>query len=143
MFGLLNAPRASSLGARAEKRTTLCKSQQGGPHRAEALMPIKVWRPPLRWRDGYIVLNGAELKISEFPDLFDAFGHHFGGQGTTFRLPISGCPPGYESLTSVDAAWRGCFYPAVVGAFGRPAQGYIDVRTGTKTRLRRRRGIRR
>ena len=56
-------------------------------------MPIKVWRPPLRWRDGYIVLNGAELKISEFPDLFDAFGHHFGGQRTTFRLPISGCPP--------------------------------------------------
>jgi hypothetical protein len=48
--------------------------------RAEALMPIKVWRPPLRWRDGYLVLNGAELKISEFPDLFDAFGHHFGGR---------------------------------------------------------------
>ena len=38
MFGLLNAlaPRASSLGARAEKRTTLCKPQQGGPHRGEA-----------------------------------------------------------------------------------------------------------
>ena len=88
--------------------------------RAELLMPIKVWRPPLRWRDGYIVLNGAELKISEFPDLFDAFGHHFGGRGTTFRLPISGCPAGYESLTSVDAAWHGCFYPAVVGPFGRP-----------------------
>jgi hypothetical protein len=61
--------------------------------RAEALMPIKVWRPPLRWRDGYIILNGAELKISEFPDLFDAFGHHFGGQGTTFRLPASWSPP--------------------------------------------------
>ena len=88
--------------------------------RAEALMPIKVWRPPLRWRDGYIVLNGAELKISEFPDLFDAFGHHFGGQGTTFRLPASGCPPGHETLTSVDAAWHGCFYPAVVGPFARP-----------------------
>jgi Phage Tail Collar Domain len=87
--------------------------------RAEALMPIKVWRPPLRWRDGYIVLNGAELTISEFPDLFDAFGHHFGGQGTTFRLPTSGGPPGHEVLTSVDAAWHGLFYPAVVGPFAR------------------------
>jgi hypothetical protein len=57
-------------------------------------------------------LNGAELKISEFPDLFDAFGHHFGGQGTTFRLPASWSPPGHETLTSVDAAWHGFFYPA-------------------------------
>jgi hypothetical protein len=88
--------------------------------RAEALMPIKVWRPPLRWRDGSIVLNGAELTISEFPDLFDAFGHHFGGQGTAFRLPTSGGPPGHEVLTSVDAAWHGLFYPAVVGPFAHP-----------------------
>jgi hypothetical protein len=88
--------------------------------RAEALMPIKVWRPPLRWRDGYIVLNGAELKISEFPDLFDAFGHHYGGRGSTFRLPTSGGPPGHETLSSVDAAWHGFFYPAVVGPFAYP-----------------------
>lgn len=132
--------------------------------KAGALKLIKVWHPPLRWRDGYIVLNGAELKISEFPDLFDAFGHHFGGQGTTFRLPASGGPPGHEALTSVDAAWRGLFYPAVVGPFAHldtedirrrlavggffswprrhwSAQGYIDVRTATKTRVRRRRDI--
>lgn len=79
--------------------------------RAGSLMPIKVWRPTLRWRDGYLVLNGAELKITDFPDLFDAFGHHFGGQGATFRLPTSGGPPRHETLTSLDAAWRGFFYP--------------------------------
>ncbi len=28
--------------------------------RAEALMPIKVWRPPLIWRDGMIACNGVE-----------------------------------------------------------------------------------
>jgi hypothetical protein len=36
------------------------------------------------------------------------------------RLPASWSPPGHETLTSVDAAWRGLFYPAVVGAFARP-----------------------
>jgi hypothetical protein len=51
----------------------------------------------------------------EFPDLFDAFGHHFG-----VRLPASWSPPGHETLTSVDAAWRGLFYPAVVGPFACP-----------------------
>ena len=129
--------------------------------RAEALMPIKVWRPPLRWRDGYLVLNGAELKISDFPDLFDAFGHHFGGQGATFRLPASRSPPGHETLTSLDAAWHGFFYPAVrrisrhiedvrrrlaVGrlfsgpGFHRSAQGNTHIWTAEKTRVQRRPG---
>jgi hypothetical protein len=46
MFGLLNAlaPRASSLGARAEKRTTLCKPEQGGPHRGDARFDELVMR---------------------------------------------------------------------------------------------------
>jgi Phage Tail Collar Domain len=125
--------------------------------RAEALIPIKVWRPLVRWRDGYIVLNGAEHKISEFPDLFDAFGHHFGGQGTTFRLPTSGgCRCGMARLL-LSGGSRHLHPPghsedirrrlAMGGLFSRPrlhrlAQGYTDVRTAAQTCLQRRRDIR-
>jgi hypothetical protein len=54
--------------------------------RAEALMPIKVWRPPLIWRDGLIACNGVELAVADFPDLFTIFGYMHGGCGTKFRL---------------------------------------------------------
>jgi hypothetical protein len=37
--------------------------------KAEILMPIEVWRQELLWREGYIVLNGAEVKASAFPAL--------------------------------------------------------------------------
>jgi hypothetical protein len=78
--------------------------------KAEILMPIKVWRPPLEWREGFVVLNGAELKASEFPALFEVFGHHFGGQGATFRLPSTVWNVS-ETLISSDATQRGFFYP--------------------------------
>ena len=67
----------------------------------------------MRWRESYLVLNGAELKISEFPDLFEAFGHHFGGQGATFHLPMSSRLPWSEAVTSLDATRRGFFYPSI------------------------------
>jgi hypothetical protein len=54
--------------------------------RAEALMAIKVWRPPLIWRDGLIACNGVELAAADFPDLFTIFGHTQGGCGPKFRL---------------------------------------------------------
>ena len=54
--------------------------------RAEALMPIKVWRPPLIWRDGLIACNGVELAVADFPDLFTIFGYTHGGCGPKFRL---------------------------------------------------------
>ena len=54
--------------------------------RAGALMPIKVWRPPLIWRDGLIAHNGVELAIADFPDLFTIFGYMHGGCGPKFRL---------------------------------------------------------
>ena len=75
---------------------------------AEILMPIKVWRPPLEWREGFVVLNGAELKASEFPALFEVFGHIFGGHGATFRLP-STVRKGSETLISSDATQRSFF----------------------------------
>jgi hypothetical protein len=77
--------------------------------KAEILMPIKVWRPPLEWREGFLVLNGAELKAGEFPALFEVFGHHFGGQGATFRLPSTVWKVS-ETLISSDATQRGFFY---------------------------------
>jgi hypothetical protein len=61
--------------------------------RAEALMPIKVWRPPINlFLSGYygiemVALNGAELKVADFPDLFDQLGYKYGGSGGHFRLP--------------------------------------------------------
>jgi hypothetical protein len=54
--------------------------------RAEALMPIKVWWPPLIWRDGLIACNGVELAVADFPDLFTLFGYMHGGCGPKFRL---------------------------------------------------------
>ena len=54
--------------------------------RAAALMPIKVWRPPLIWRGGMIACNGVELGVADFPDLFTIFGCMHGGWGPKFRL---------------------------------------------------------
>jgi len=54
--------------------------------KAEFLMPVKVWRPPLVWRDGMIACNGVELAIADFPDLFTIFGYSHGGCGPKFRL---------------------------------------------------------
>jgi hypothetical protein len=54
--------------------------------RAEALMPINVWRPPLIWRDGLIACNGVELAVADFPDLFTIVGYIHGGCGPKFRL---------------------------------------------------------
>jgi hypothetical protein len=54
--------------------------------RAESLMPIKVWRPPLIWRDGLIACNGVELAVADFPDLFAIVGYIHGGCGPKFRL---------------------------------------------------------
>jgi hypothetical protein len=90
-------------------------SLRGGP-------PAKVSGPELRWREGFVVLNGAELKASDFPDLFDVFGHHFGGEGATFCLPTSSVLPN-ETLISVDATQREFFYPA------HPSGSYPDTLT--------------
>jgi Phage Tail Collar Domain len=54
--------------------------------RALALMPIKVWRPPLIWRDGMIACNGVELAVADYPDLFTILGYMHGGCGPKFRL---------------------------------------------------------
>lgn len=38
--------------------------------------------------DGTLVCNGAELSIAAYPELYDAIGTKYGGNGTTkFRLP--------------------------------------------------------
>jgi hypothetical protein len=42
--------------------------------KAENLMPIVVWRPPVVRREGWVLYNGATLKAAEFPDLFNYFG---------------------------------------------------------------------
>jgi hypothetical protein len=53
--------------------------------KAENLMPIVVWRPPVVRREGWVLYNGATLKADKFPDLFNYFG---GWKGeTTVRLP--------------------------------------------------------
>jgi hypothetical protein len=53
--------------------------------KAENLMPIVVWRPPVVRREGWVLYNGATLKADKFPDLFNYFG---GWKGeTTARLP--------------------------------------------------------
>ena len=38
-------------------------------------MPVKVWRPPLIWRDGLIACNGVGLAVADFPDLFTVVGY--------------------------------------------------------------------
>jgi hypothetical protein len=50
-----------------------------------------VRRPPLVWHpDPYggemVALNGAEVQVAEFPDLFSAFGYLHGGARPTFYL---------------------------------------------------------
>jgi hypothetical protein len=53
--------------------------------KAQNLMPIVVWRPPVVRREGWVLYNGATLKADKFPDLFNYFG---GWKGeTTVRLP--------------------------------------------------------
>jgi hypothetical protein len=69
--------------------------------RAEALMPIKVWRPPLIWRDGMIACNGVELAVADFPDLFTIFGYMHGGCGPKFRLHDHALAP----KTIADTMW--------------------------------------
>ncbi len=49
-------------------------------------MPVKVWRPPLIWRDGLIACNGVGLAVADFPDLFTVVGYTDGGSGPKFRL---------------------------------------------------------
>jgi hypothetical protein len=66
------------------------------------------WTTPIRWREGFVVLNGAMVKADDFPALFAIFGHTFGGRGRTFRLPKGGSPVS-ETLTSTDGA-RAAFY---------------------------------
>jgi microcystin-dependent protein len=66
-------------------------------------MPVKRWRPSLRWVGGSLVCNGAELRAHEFPDLFAIMGHTYGGFGDYFNIPLFGearvMPLGGKSLT--------------------------------------------
>ena len=69
--------------------------------KADILMPIKVW-PPIIWRKGrfnwdMLVCNGAELRVADFPELFEYLGYQHGGAGPFFRLPDRG-NPGCERL---------------------------------------------
>ena len=59
--------------------------------RASALMvaPRRPW-PLVLWRNGRLVCNGAFINARDYPDLFSAMGHSFGGDGQTFRLPDLG-----------------------------------------------------
>jgi hypothetical protein len=58
--------------------------------RAESLMPIVVWRPPVVRREGWVLYNGATLKADKFPDLVKYFGWP---DKTTAKLPdeTQGC----------------------------------------------------
>ena len=56
--------------------------------RFDALMPVKVWGPPLRWMGDNLLLNGAELRAAEFPELFAVMGHSYGGVGDRFNIPL-------------------------------------------------------
>ena len=53
--------------------------------KAENLMPIVVWRPPVVRREGWVLYNGATLKADKFPDLFNYFGGWKGER--TAKLP--------------------------------------------------------
>jgi hypothetical protein len=89
--------------------------------KAESLMPIKVWATPIRWREGFLVLNGAMVKADDFPALFAIFGHTFGGRRRTFRLPEGGGPVS-ETLTSADGTRAAFYYPPgkLPNTFGHP-----------------------
>ena len=90
-------------------------------------MPIKVWATPIRWREGFLVLNGAMVKADDFPALFAIFGHTFGGSGRTFRLPEGGDPVS-ETLASSDGT-RAAFYhlpERVPDTFGHPRLAVIN-----------------
>ncbi len=52
-----------------------------------------------------LALNGAELDVADFPDLFDFFGYAHGGDGSKFSLPDTSIylPPGtFDHLS----CWR-------------------------------------
>jgi hypothetical protein len=88
--------------------------------RAEALMPIKVWRPPLIWRDGLIACNGVELAAKDFPDLFTIFGHTQGGCGPKFRLAD------YALVPNITKNFMWYVAPSVIEEWRFLRQAYCD-----------------
>jgi hypothetical protein len=60
--------------------------------KAVALTSTTFRRPPLAWATSglcgdMLALNGAEVEVAEFPDLFSAFGYLHGGADSKFLLP--------------------------------------------------------
>jgi hypothetical protein len=61
--------------------------------RAGALMPIKVWRPPLRWRDGYIVLTAPNSRSANFQTCSMRSAIISAAKGRLFASPYQAVPP--------------------------------------------------
>lgn len=52
------------------------------------ILPRRPW-PPLIYRDGLLLCNGAQVRTADYPDLFRVMGDAYGGNGVdNFRLPM-------------------------------------------------------